>query len=373
MKKLIFFLYFGFLLLFSVFSYAFVDPNLPYLKSIYSGFVFSNRFLTTVLYILFILIFFIFYGIFIWLGVKKKLQFNDVLLLVSITVGALFISYPAMLSYDIFNYITTSKVLFFYSENPYIIMPIKFTGDPLLSFTHAANKIALYGPVWIILTGIPYFVGLGSFIITLFSLKLFVVIIYLGMIFLIWKISKNIIPVILFALNPLVIIETLISGHNDIVMMFFMLLSFFLLMKKRVGWAVLFFSLSVLIKYATLLLIPIFIFVVWKIIKRRQINWSNIFYHSSLLMLLGFLLSPIREEIYPWYAIWFLPFVFLIPEKKILLCASIAFSFGLLFRYVPFMLFGTHFGLTPIIKILVTFLPVIFIAVVVVTQRFIHE
>jgi len=357
MKKIIIPLYGAFLLLFSIFSYAFVDPNLSYLKDFYSDFAFSNRLLTTIFYAFSIVIFFVFYSVFIYLGVKKKLSFKDVFVLLGITIGILFFSYPAMLSYDIFNYIATSKVYFFYQENPYVVMPFEFIGDPLLSFTHAANKIALYGPLWIFLTGIPYFLGFGNFIITLFSFKFFIAIFYLGTISLIWKMSKNIIPVILFSLNPLVVIETLISGHNDIVMIFFVLLSFFLLTKKKVFFAVLFFILSILIKYSTILLLPVFLYAIWKIAEKKEINWKTIFYFSSLLMYIAFLLSPIREEIYPWYAIWFIPFAFLVPDKKILLYTSITFSFSLLLRYTPYMLTGTYAGQTPFIKEIVSFIP----------------
>ena len=74
-------------------------------------------------------------------------------------------------------------------------------------------------------------------------------------------------------------------------------------------------------------------------------------------MLVAFFLSPLREEIYPWYAIWFLPFSFLVPNKKLLLYISIAFSFGLMFRYVPFIFSGTHAGITPTVKSIVTFVP----------------
>jgi len=262
-----------------------------------------------------------------------------------------------MLSYDIFNYITTSKVLFFYHENPYLVMPIEFAGDSLLAFTHAANKIALYGPIWVSLTGIPYLFGFGNFILTLFSFKIFIIIFYFLTVFLVWKMSKNIISVILFSLNPLVVIETLVSGHNDIVMLFLALFSFFLLIKRKVFFAILFLALSILIKYSTILLLPIFSYALWKIIEKREVNWRTIFYFSALLMFVGFLLSPIREEIYPWYAIWFLSFIFLIPEKKILVFISIAFSFGLLFRYVPYMFFGTYAGLTPLFKLIATFTP----------------
>lgn len=362
MNKLALFLYAIFLSLFTLFSYFFVDSNLLYLKDLYSGLAFSNRFLITTFYIAFIFIFFVFYGTFIWLGVKKKLRFKDVFILIGITVGGLIFSYPAMLSYDIFNYIATSKVLFFYHENPYIIMPLEFIGDPFLFFTHAANKIALYGPVWVILTGIPYFVGLGNFIINLFVIKFLIAMFYFITIFLIWKISKNLISLILFAFNPLIVIETLVSSHNDIIMVCFVLLSFFLCIKKKIFFAIFLFTLSILIKYATILLLPVFLFILWKNIKKTEINWNNIFYYSSLIMLLGFFLSPIREEIYPWYAIWFLSFAFLVPNKKFLLYISVAFSFGLLFRYVPFMLSGTHAGITPLIKSIVTFVPAILVS-----------
>jgi len=359
MKKIIFFLYSAFLSLFTFFSYAFIDPNLSYLKNIYSGFFSSNRLLSAVFYVLSVLIFFIFYGIFIYWGIKRRINIKEIFILLGITVVILFFSYPAILSFDIFNYIATSKVLFFYHENPYIVMPIEFIRDPLLGFTHAANKIALYGPFWILLTGIPYLFGFGNFILTLFGFKIFVAIFYFLTVFLIWKMSKNIISVILFAFNPLVVIETLVSGHNDIVMAFLVLFSFFLLNKKKnIFLGVIFFVLSILIKYATILLIPIFLYVVWKLIKNKEIDWTRVYYFSSLLMLFAFLLSPIREEIYPWYAIWFLSFSFLIPTKKILLYSSVAFSFGLLFRYVPFIFSGLHTGLTPIIKSIVTFVPI---------------
>lgn len=357
MKNWIIIFYCVFLFFFSIFSYAFVDQNLSHFKNVYTGFAFDDRLLTTIFYIISICIFLIFYGIFVLRAVSKSIKLKDAFVLIAITAGVLFFSYPAMLSYDIFNYLMTSKVLFVYHENPYIIMPIEFTGDPLLAFTHAANKIALYGPFWVFLTGIPYLSSFGNFVITLFSLKFLTLFFYLITIFMIWKISKNITSLILFSLNPLVVIETLVSGHNDIVMISLVLIAFYLFPKKKIFLATLFFVSSIFIKYTTILLLPVFLFLLWRSIERREVNWNNIFYYCSLLMYVGFLLSPIREEIYPWYAIWFLSFSFLIPNRKLLLYISVTFSFGLLFRYVPFMFSGTHAGLTTVIKSIVTFLP----------------
>lgn len=357
MKKFILISYFLFLLFITFFSYLYIDKNLVYLRDLYSGFAFQGRLMTTVVFVLILIIFFTFYFYFLRLIKKNKMNIQSIKLLVGANTILLFISYPAMLSYDIFNYIATAKVLFFYRENPYIIMPINFIGDPLLLFTHAANKLALYGPSWVLLSGLPHFISFGNFILALFSFKLVAVLSYIGLCVLIWKTTRSILSLGLFVLNPLVVIETLVSGHNDALMMFFSFFSFFLLTKKKILSSILFIALSVLIKYATVFLLPVFIYLLYKVIKGKNINWKKIFYLSSVLMFAIFLLSPIREEIYSWYAIWFLIFSLLVSRIKVIIYISIAFSFGLLLRYVPFMLLGTYSGLTQPLKTLLTFMP----------------
>lgn len=364
MKKLIFILYPIFLILFLFFSYAFVDSNLVFLKNLYTGFSYNNKIFTTIFFTLFVSIFFVFYILFLIFLKKNRLSLKDIKILIAITVCILFLSYPAMLSYDIFNYLTTAKVLFFYQENPYVIMPIEFTGEPYLSFTRASNKIALYGPVWELISGIPYKLGFGNFIITLFSFKLFIVFFYIAMTLLIFRISKSIFSVTLLALNPLVIIETLVNSHNDIVMMFFALLSFWFIKKKRLFFSLFFLLISILIKYATVFLLPVYIYMIWRLyVKKKEINYEKVFQYATFLMLLIFLLSPIREEIYSWYAIWFFTFAALIPAKKFILYSGIIFTFGLLLRYIPYMFTLTYLGYTPLIKTLFSFTPALLFSI----------
>lgn len=278
--------------------------------------------------------------------------------LIIISVVFLFFSYPAILSSDIFNYIFTAKVLFGYHENPFIIMPIEFIGDPYLLFTHAANKVVLYGPSWVGITAAPYILGFNNFILTLFNFKILALVFYLGVIYLIFKLTKNVENTAYFALSPLVLIETLVSSHNDVAMMFFALVAIFFLKKDKIFFAIIFLILSILIKYATIFLIPLFIYLIYLKIKNKTVDWKKIYIYSSLLMLIVFLLSPLREEIYPWYGIWFLTFISL-TENKNLKVLGIVLSFGLLLRYVPFMYLGTHFGQTPFVKIIVTYVPLL--------------
>lgn len=358
MRKTIFSLYFIFLLIFTFFSYSFIDPNLIYLKSIYTGFAFSSREVVSLIYFLLIVIFFCFYFIFLNYFRKKTFAWKDFKLIVGLTIVGLIFSYPAILSYDIFNYIVTSKVLFFYQENPYVVMPIQFIGDPLLLFTHAANKIALYGPFWILLTGIPYFVGFGNFIAMLFSFKILNIIFYLLIILFLYRISKNFYTTAIFAFNPLVIIETMISNHNDIAMMCFALSAVILVQKKKYMIAFLFLLFSILIKYSTIFLIPVFIYMVYSKVKEKSFNMGKVYLMSAILMGIIFLLSPLREEIYPWYAIWFLTFTCLLKSRLIFAITSLL-SLGLSLRYLPYMYLGSYNFPTPLLKILFMLTPIV--------------
>lgn len=352
-------IYIPFLIILAIFTYLFVDPNLFYFKNVFTGFAFEQRIIITLFFSSIVCTFFIFYYLFL-----KNQNINKLKKWIFLSVIILFFAYPAFLSYDIFNYIFTSKVLFHYFENPYIIMPIEFLGDPLLQFTHAPNKVALYGPLWVFLTGIPYLLGFNNFLITLFNFKALSILFYLGVCYLIYKITDSSKATAFFALNPLVLIESAASAHNDSAMMFFTLLSFYVLKKEKHLTSLVFLLMSILIKYATIFLFPVYAYYFLLRFQNKRIDWSRIFGFAQIMMLLIFFLSFVREEIYPWYAIWFLVFTALISKKNIFYYVSLLLSFVLMFRYVPFMLLGTYFGPTPFIKISVTFIPLIVLLLV---------
>lgn len=353
MPKLIFF-YIIFLVFIVLFSYSFVDQNLGYLKPLYTGFYTSHRFITTLIFLFIVIIYFVFYAIFLRRIKKGMLNSKQIIFL---TAFILFFAYPAILSYDIFNYVMTSKVLFGYHENPYIFTPLQFTGDSFLEFTRATNKVALYGLFWILVSAVPYILGVGNFLLTLFGFKAIAAFFYLATSFLILKVTKNKLSVAVFALNPLVIIESLVSAHNDVFMMFFALLSLYLLSKGQKIRAFIFLFLSAMVKYATIFLFPVFIYTLWKIIRGKVINLGTTYLLASISMFTIFFLSSIREEIYPWYGMWFLVFISTIPHRRVLLYVSIGFSIGLLLSYIPYMFSGNYFGLTPYIKNLLIFAP----------------
>ncbi|MDE2025976.1 MAG: hypothetical protein KGJ07_05765 [Patescibacteria group bacterium] len=368
MKRLIIILYFGVLIALTAFSYLFIDPNLSYLKFLYTGFAFTKPFFTTVIYCLFLILLFTFYGAFLFLEKKEKLYAVDLRnLFIGVVVISLF-AYPAMLSYDIFNYVADAKILFHYHENPYIFMATDFIGDPLISFLHNGNNISPYGVFWTLLSGIPFSLGFGNFIATLFAFKGFVIGFYVLTLYILKKITNNSFIVSLFGLNPLVILESLMGGHNDIVMMGLALLALFLLSKKHIFKGVLTLILSILIKYGTIMLLPVYVYASVFYLRKRKVNWENIYFWSALLMFVIFLFSSVRKEIYPWYGQWFLLFAFM-TKKTWIRGFALAFSIGLLLRDIPFMLIGNYFGFVQLMKTLFTFIPPMFVLLFFVGKR----
>src|SRR5260221_9026921 len=172
MELIISIVYIVTLVILGVFSYGFVDPNLTLsTSSLYARFdkplfqlVYYHRPITTGLFLLILFVLFVCYSGFMKVASKK------VAVLLFLTSLILIFSYPAV-TYDLFNYITTAKVTFTHHENPYVVMPIEITNEPYLAFTRAANKYALYGPIWILLTAIPHYLGNGNIWLTIFMFK----------------------------------------------------------------------------------------------------------------------------------------------------------------------------------------------------------
>jgi hypothetical protein len=278
---------------------------------------------------------------------KLKTIFLTIILL-------LFFSFPA-LTYDLFNYIETAKVAFTYHENPYVTMPIEIPNDPNLAFTRAANKVALYGPVWIILTAIPHYLGFGNLYLTIFAFKALMTFGYIASLILIYKITRDWRNVVFFGLNPLIVIETLISGHNDIVMMVLVLLallffSYRIYLHRIIGW--IFLIGSVLVKGSTIVLLPVYII--------KRFNEENKLLLSFVFLFLVFILiAPLREELYPWYSVWWITLVAILPYKKyrFVFWFSIITSISLELRHVPYMITGIYEGWGPLTRTLVSVIP----------------
>ncbi len=316
-------IYIGLMAVISAASYGYADPHLltqlPYIA-------YWHRPLATVLFFVFLLLLFALYFYFITHPPK--------IWVIIVSAFVLAFSYPA-LSYDLFNYITTAKVLYTHHENPYIVMPIEIPNEPYLAFTRAANKTALYGPVWLAISAIPHFLGGGNIWATVFAFKFMNVLAYFGFAYIVWKKTKNLNNVLFFAINPLVLIEVIMNGHNDIYMMVLALAGGYIGLVA--SWFV---------KGATLPLLFV--------AKKTLVWWYWV------LAAVFFILAPIREELYPWYAVWLITTAALLPAKnnRFIHWFTVALSFALELRYLPYLWMGYYEGPGPALRLLLTVVPV---------------
>ena len=97
----------------------------------------------------------------------------------------------------------------------------------------------------------------GSITIALFVFKFVAFLIHVLNSYIIYKITKSRKYMLLYALNPLVLIELLSNVHNDIYLILFILLAlYFLIRKKNIYLTILFLALSVSVKYSSAFLVP---------------------------------------------------------------------------------------------------------------------
>ncbi len=373
MKK---FLLFGYPILsiaLLVYSYTQVDLNLTLFRAPFwlafqrfaQDIGYFQRSLSTQLFVILTVLLFGFYLLFI--KFSNKLTRKEIWATIILTSFVLTLSYNAF-SYDLFNNIFDAKIFTHYQQNPYLYKALDFPGDPMLLFMHWTHRTYPYGPVWLGFAVPLSFAGMNVFIPTLFLFKMLSTASFLGTTYFIGKISKQLfktekLSLIFFALNPLVLIESLVSSHNDITMMFFALLSIYFLVSKKYVKSFLSLLLSIGIKFATGLLLPLYIFAIYQ----KKADWEKIFLYSTLLMLVAAVIVTVRTNFQPWYLLYALPFASII-QRKYISIPVIFISFASLLTYAPFLYFGNWNGEVPSIILNIMTIGVVFSIVSIATS-----
>mgnify|MGYP000645735901 CR=1 FL=1 len=256
-----------------------------------------------------------------------------------------------LFSYDIFNYLFNAKMVLIYHANPYLQVALNFPNDPMLRFMHNIHTPAPYAYGWTLISLIP---GLGwftgKFTLSFWLMKLFIIGFWLSQLWILNKLVKRLYPnqtwrFYLFALNPLVLIETLINGHNDVVMMSLALLSFWFYLNSAKIKALLFLIASASIKYVTILLLPFY----W---LKPKLDLPTIF---SLTLFMIMFSRP--DQLHSWYLIWAFSFAVL-SRFRLIIFLFTALSFGALLRYAPFLYFGSWNSPVYLIRNLIWFISI---------------
>lgn len=340
-------LYFLVLLLLGVYSYSQIDLNLtllqtPWFLSFQQSMIqlgYFNRPLSTVIFVILVFALFTIYYLLLtrntgYIPSKKQITF----LIIGITLMGV-LSYPAF-SYDIFNYMFDAKILTHYGQNPYLFKALDFTGDPWLRFMHWTHRTYPYGPFWLLFTAPLSLLGFGKFILTLVNFKIFFIATYVINLFLLKKvavaakINSPSLVALTYALNPLVVIESVISPHLDSFMTLFMLLAVLLWLQSRRSLSFLSLLVSVGVKFITAIQIPIFL---W-----QKVGFSRLV-TLSVILLLAVLAGVIAQrDPYPWYFLPVLALICLLPEKVWLQRFAFFLSLGLVLTYAPYIFVGSY-------------------------------
>jgi len=322
--------------------------------------LFNNRpFLTTVFAITFLLLFLCYFQLLSLFKTARHVSVKQQVLIILFLSAPLLLSYNA-LSRDVFNYIFNSRMVLKYQVNPHLQTAIEFTHDPWMRFMHNIHTSAPYGYGWTGISLLPCFFGVNKFIITWLNFRLFSL---LSLILLSLALTKTYrflndkeVPFFNWALlflNPLILLEMISNSHNDLWLMLPAIVGINFLLKARsskqkivnIFLSLLFLTISIYIKLATLALTPIFFIMILLLIwpkkfqfgKKEQMLLPLI---ASVLMFLPLLTSR-SQQFHPWYLSWSLVFIPLIKNKtwQVLL---VAFSVTSLMRYLPWLLHNNY-------------------------------
>jgi len=326
----------------AVFSYSQIDLNLTLFRfpwfleftRVLISLGYFHRGLSTVIFLVLLFLLSIFYFLFSLRA--NKLTKKDLLVLISSIFALGLVSYPAF-SHDIFNYIFDARTVVLHQQNPYVSTALMFPDDPWTRFMNWTHRTYPYGPFFLPLTLPFYLLGLGKFILTLFWFKVLFTLAYLGSSLIIFRLAgaKGL---VYFALNPLVITESIVSSHLDVVMLFFALQAYLLLLNNKRLFSLIALGVSVGIKYTTVLLLPLFIL--------KKIGESRRGIFLVALAYFGAILQSLGREILPHYLIVPLGFTALALENKTLLWIGAIVSLVLLVvRYYNFLLTGVWWPL----------------------------
>lgn len=355
-----------------LYSYTQIDLNLTLsqvsiwqtVQKFFQQIGYFNRPLSAIFYLSIILILFVFYFLFLFAIRKKKIDRKNLWKIVLLTGFILFFSYNAF-SYDLFNYIFDAKIVTFYKQNPFVHKALDFPQDPMLNFMRWTHRIYPYGPTWLFITVPLSFLGFQIFLPTFFLFKALAVASFLGTTYYISKILKKISPenellgVAFFALNPLIIIESLVSAHNDIVMLFLLASSIYYFIDKKYIRSIILFGMSIGIKYATVFLLPFFLVIFFLQRKERKTNWMIIFLSMFAAMIIPVVLASFRTNFQPWYLLYILPFAAFLGKKNYIVVPSMIISFFALLQYAPFIYLGNWDPPVPVILHWLNIIPIV--------------
>ena len=295
-----------FKIIFIILSLLFAMPSIIYLiqnktvinfNTYYNFFINTNinKIFSTIIY----LIIFIAMMITYFYIIKKQEIFKDIkeVLKYITIISIIFVIILPWTSSDIFYYMGVGELDSVYKQNPYYVTIKQYYNDNFEKINDTileksasnvwADTTVVYGSIAQIIFKICSFISMKNVDICLFAFKLLNLIVHIANCYLIYKISKRVLFVKIYGLNPFILFEFIANVHNDIFLIFFIILSIYYITQKRnIYLSILFLAMATGIKYFTILLLPIVILYYFKEEKRLNIRFFRCFQYGIIFCII---------------------------------------------------------------------------------------
>jgi len=200
---------------------------------------------------------------------------------------------PALFSDNVFTYIFSGRILTIYHADPLNTAPIQFPFDPYLRWVGSGRYTPnIYGPLWLFISSLLVSIGNGP-VATLLLFKGVGLLSHFINCLLVWAILGKIAPgrrlpgTLLYAWNPLAVIELAGSGHNEGILLTILLLATFLYVQGKGRWheigVLVALGLAMSMNLIVLLIAPLF---TWYLVRAER-NVSRAFWGFCWRTLLG--------------------------------------------------------------------------------------
>ena len=207
-----------------------------------------------------------------------------VILLLGVLLFALVTFFVCIITtLDPYDYIARGRITGVHGGNPYVQVPNDYPADPFMEHIAWRNATSAYGPLWEVLSGLISRCAGDRLWPNVLAYKGLALVSYLLSTLMIAATLRRVAPdhalsgTLLFAWNPLVLLEGLANAHNDLLMVALLLSAFWVLSQthqtsteestsnKRTwglvygGLALVLLGMAVLVKFVPILLFPPFL------------------------------------------------------------------------------------------------------------------
>jgi len=176
---------------------------------------------------------------------------------------------------DPYDYIARGRITAVHGGNPYLWTPGQYPTDPFMQYVSWRDKTSAYAPLWETLSALLGRFAGDRLLPQLLAYKLLTLVCYLGSVALVAAILRRTAPeralagTLLFAWNPLILMEGVGNAHNDMLMLLLLLGALYFLQRALSPGhpdraldgvvAILLLGAGVLVKFVPILLLPIFL------------------------------------------------------------------------------------------------------------------